>query len=414
MFFETIRMALESLRTNKLRSALTLLGMVIGVFSVIASVTAVQVIDDYFTDAFAGIGSTTFFVQKYPAINFGPTDESIRNRQDITYPQYEELLRRARLPASLGPDETFEWATKVSYTGPNGTIETAPNLQLRGVNEEWAINNGYDLDDGRFLSSDDIRYGRPVIVISRPVADELFEFEQPIGKMIAVQGQRFQIVGLLAEKGAILGDNQDNRLLAPITTLFDAFGGLTTRNISIDVRAPSVQMLYATIDEVVGHMRAIRRVPPQNENDFEVVTNDALSGPFESFTNGLTLGGVFIGMIALLAAGIGVMNIMLVSVTERTREIGIRKSLGAKRGTILTQFLLEAVFLCQIGGLVGIGLGVLGGNAMSLLGESLTPTFPWMWAFIAVLGVTIVALAFGVFPAYKAARLNPIEALRYE
>ncbi|MEO1479484.1 MAG: FtsX-like permease family protein, partial [Bacteroidota bacterium] len=241
-----------------------------------------------------------------------------------------------------------------------------------------------------------------------------FEFEKPIGNMIAVQGQRFQIVGLLAEKGAILGDNQDNRLLAPITTLFDAFGGLTTRNISIDVRAPSVQMLDATIDEVVGHMRAIRRVPPQNENDFEVITNDALSGPFESFTNGLTLGGVFIGMIALLAAGIGVMNIMLVSVTERTREIGIRKSLGAKRGTILTQFLLEAVFLCQIGGLVGIGLGVLGGNAMSLLGESLTPTFPWMWAFIAVLGVTVVALAFGVFPAYKAARLNPIEALRYE
>lgn len=407
-------MALESLRTNKLRSALTLLGMVIGVFSVIASVTAVQVIDDYFTDAFAGFGSTTFFLQKYPAINFGPTDASIRNRQDITYPQYEELLRRARLPAAVSPDETFEWATKVSYTGEQGTAETAPNLQLRGVNQEWAVNNGYDVVEGRFLTTDDVRYARPVIVISRPVAEELFVVEQPIGKMITVQGQRYQVIGILGEKGAVLGNNQDNRLLAPITTLFDTFGGITTRNIGIDVRAPSVQMLDATIDEVVGHMRAIRRVPPQNENDFEVVTNDALSGPFESFTSGLTLGGVAIGLIALLAAGIGVMNIMLVSVTERTREIGIRKSLGAKRGTILTQFLLEAVFLCQLGGLVGIGLGVLGGNAMSLLGDNLSPTFPWMWAFIAVVGVTAVALAFGVYPAYKAARLNPIEALRYE
>ncbi|MEM6782279.1 MAG: ABC transporter permease [Bacteroidota bacterium] len=414
MFFETIRMALESLRTNKLRSALTLLGMVIGVFSVIASVTAVQVIDDYFTDAFSSFGSTTFFVQKYPAINFGPTDASIRNRQDITYPQFEELQRRARLPAAVSPDETFEWATKASYTGPGGTVETSPNLQFRGVNEEWAINNGYDVEVGRFLTSDDVRYGRPVIVISRPVADELFTIEQPVGKMITIKGQRYQIVGLLAEKGAILGDNQDNRMLAPISTLFDVFGGVTTRNISIDVRAPSVQMLDATIDEVVGHMRAIRRVPPQNENDFEVITNDALSGPFESFTNGLTLGGVAIGLIALLAAGIGVMNIMLVSVTERTREIGIRKSLGAKRGAILSQFLLEAVFLCQIGGLVGIGLGVLGGNAASLLGENLSPAFPWLWACIAVLGVTGVALLFGVYPAYKAARLNPIEALRYE
>ena len=413
MFADTVRIALESLRSNALRSALTLLGMVVGVFSVIASVTAVEVIDDYFTDAFSSFGTTTFSIQKYPAINFGPMDPAIRSRKDITYPQFERLKARAELPVAVSASETFpDWWARVAVSYADR--ETAPKLQLTGVDEEWATNQGYDLAEGRFLSSDDVRYGRPVAVITEPVADELFPNETPLGKAVTVDGRRYQVVGVTEKKGAILGEDQDAFVLAPISALFETYGGEATRNISFAVRAASVAALDPTIDEVVGHLRAIRQTPPQNENDFEIVTNDALSGPFKAFTNNLAIGGGAIGLIALIAAGIGVMNIMLVSVTERTREIGIRKSLGATRRTILTQFLLEAVFLCQVGGVLGIALGVAGGNAMTLVGDGLAPSFPWLWAGIAVLGVTLVALVFGVYPAYKAATLRPVDALRAE
>ena len=409
MFLQYLLMAAETLRANKLRTALTLLGMVIGVFSVIASVTAVQVIDDYFTDAFAGIGATTFFVNKYPAFNFGPDDPSVRNRPNLTYEQFERLRERTRLPAAVSPSEYFT-TTEVQFDGQ----ETAPRIGLRGVDEAWALNNGYEVAEGRFLTANDVRYARPVIVLPQPIADELFIHESPLGKTVLVDGRRYQVVGLLEAKGSILGSSQDEFVAAPITTLFNVYGGMATRNISYDVRAPSMTALDATIDEVIGQLRAIRRVGPGESNNFEIVTNDALSGPFRTFTDYLTLGGLAIGLIALLAAGVGIMNIMLVSVTERTREIGIRKSLGATRRAILTQFLLEAVFLCQLGGLLGILLGVAGGNLVTVAIESLTPTFPWGWAFIGVAGVTVIAVVFGVYPAYKAARLDPIEALRYE
>ena len=409
MFLQYLLMAAETLRANKLRTALTLLGMVIGVFSVIASVTAVQVIDDYFTDAFAGIGATTFFVQKYPAFNMGPIDASIRNRPDLTYEQLEQLRRRVRLAAAVSPDEYFE-TTEIKY----GDQETPPKIALRGVDEEWALNNGYEVAEGRFLTANDVRYARPVIVLPQPIADELFIYESPLGKTVLADGRRYQVVGLLEAKGSILGESQDELVLAPITTLFNVYGGAAVRDIGFDVRATNMTTLDATIDEVIGQLRAIRRLGPGEPNNFEIVTNDALSGPFKTFTGFLTLGGLAIGLIALLAAGVGIMNIMLVSVTERTREIGIRKSLGATRRAILIQFLLEAVFLCQLGGLLGILLGVAGGNLVTVAIESLTPTFPWGWAFTGVAGVTLIAVVFGVYPAYKAARLDPIEALRYE
>ena len=249
-------------------------------------------------------------------------------------------------------------------------------------------------------------------MLGQPVVKRLFPYEQAVGKTVRIDGRRFQVIGTFAEKGAFLGEAPDNLAMAPITRLFDVYGE-PNRNISYDVRAPSAPMLQATIDEVTGHLRVIRKVRPQDENNFDVVTNDAIKGPMESFTATLTLGGAAIGLIALLAAGIGIMNIMLVSVTERTREIGIRKALGATRRDVLSQFLLEAVFLCQIGGLVGILLGVLGGNALAFAFD-LQATFPWAWALGGVVGVTVIALVFGVYPAYKAARLNPIEALRYE
>ena len=404
---ESLRMAWETLRGNKLRSFLTLLGMVIGVFSVIAAVTAVGVIDVYFTESFRGMGAHTFYISKYPGIQMGPDDPSIRNRPNLTYDDMLALRSRSRLASSISPDETFDF-TSIDY----GAESTDPNIQVRGVGADWAVNNGFEIAEGRFLTEDDIRYGRPVIVLGSIVAERLFQVEQALGKEVRIKGHRFRVVGVMAEKGSFLGDSNDDLVWAPVTRLFSIYGD-PNRNISYDVRAPSPELLAATIDEVTGILRSVRRVKPEEESNFEIVTNDALTGPFQAFTSVLTMGGAGIGLIALLAAGVGIMNIMLVSVTERTREIGIRKALGATRRAILLQFLVEAVFLCQIGGLVGILLGVMGGNLMALAFD-ISPAFPWAWALGGVFGVTVIALIFGVYPAYKAARLRPIEALRYE
>lgn len=405
---ESLRMAWETLRGNKLRSLLTLLGMVIGVFSVIAAVTAVQVIDVYFSESFRGMGANTFYVAKTGGgFQMGPDDPSLRNRPDLTYADMLELRERSRLARSISPDGWFG-QIKVQFGGE----ETDPNISLRGVGADWAENNGFEIEDGRFLTDDDLRYARPVIVLGADATTRLFAYEYPIGKEVRIDGRKYTVVGTMAAKGSFLGDSNDNLVWAPITRLFAIYGD-PDRNIAYDVRAPSPELLTPTIDEVTGLLRAIRRVRPEEDNNFAVTTNDALTGPLESFTGVLTAGGAGIGLIALLAAGVGIMNIMLVSVTERTREIGIRKALGATRRAILVQFLIEAVFLCQIGGLFGILLGVLGGNVMAFAFD-ITPTFPWGWAIGGVFGVTVIAIVFGVYPAYKAARLRPIEALRYE
>ena len=400
-------MAWETLLGHKLRSFLTLLGMIIGVFSVIAAVTAVDVIDLYFTESFRGMSANSFYVAKYPNFQMGPTDESIRNRPNLTYEDLLELRSRSRLAVSVSPDGTFS-QTKVVY----GSEETNPNIQLRGVGTDWAVNNGFDVEEGRFLTEDDVRYGRPVIVLGSIIAERLFDNVQAIGKDVRVDGHRYRVIGVMEEKGNFLGEQQDNIVWAPITRLFSIYGD-ADRNIAYDVRAPSPELMTATIDEVTGLLRSIRGVRPEDENNFEINTNDAVTGAFASFTNILTMGGAGIGLIALLAAGVGIMNIMLVSVTERTREIGIRKAMGATRRAILLQFLVEAVFLCQLGGLFGILLGGLGGNLLAFFLD-ISPSFPWIWAFIGVFGVTAIAVVFGVYPAYKAARLRPIDALRYE
>lgn len=400
-------MAWGAISANKLRSFLTLLGMVIGVFSVIASVTAVSAIDSSFNTTIDFLGSSTFSIQKFPAVEFGPGDERIRNRKDITYDQVEQLKKRTSLPMSVSASSAFT-TTAVQFQNK----KTNPIVNLFGSDEFWAINNSYELGSGRFLTDNDLQYGRPVIVLGQSVVDKIFENQSPLGKDVVMDGSRYTVIGVFKPKGQSFGQSQDDIAVVPITRAFSVYGG-AERNLDIYIRARSVEVLAETTEEVIGQFRAIRRVDAKDENDFEIVTNDSVVSTFTGFTAYLTVGGAGIGFIALLAAGIGIMNIMLVSVTERTREIGIRKSIGAKKGDILRQFLYEAIFLCQIGGFLGILLGIFTGNILSIMWS--TPlVVPWSWAFGAVAGVTVIALIFGVYPAWKAASLNPIEALRYE
>ena len=401
---ETIRMALDALRANKLRSALTLVGVVIGVFAVIASVTAVDVIDLYFNESLQFYGSSTVSVERYQR---GRGDETYR--PPITYAQVRRLERMASADLAVSMTERFETTARVSFGGR----KTDPNIWIEGTDEDFLGNYGYAIKVGRPISAQDVNNARPVAMIGAPVAEELFPNQSPLGKTVEVGRARLEVIGVLEEKGGFLGFDYDTRVYAPITHLMTLYGNNGRSIGSVTVGASGTGQIDAVRDELVSHLRVIRQVEPGKPNNFELSTNDTIQSSFETFTSMLTLGGAAIGFISLLAAGIGIMNIMLVSVTERTREIGVRKAVGAKRRDILRQFLLEAIVLCQLGGLVGIALGGLAGNIVALQFD-ISPAFPWGWALGAVLGMTVVAVIFGLYPAYTAARLDPIDSLRYE
>lgn len=401
---EAFQMAWNALKANKLRAALTLMGMTIGVFAVIASVTAVKVIDVYFEESIQLLGTSTFTLSRYPTVRIGNND--FEERPSITYAEVQRLERSVELPVS--PREWFDTGA-VRYQ----ERETEPGVTLNGTNEHFLANFGYELSEGRGFTGSDVQYARPVAVITPDIAEELFPNESPVGKEVRYKGQRFEVIGVLESKGSFLGQSFDQNLFAPITRLMGVYGQ-PGRDIGlVSVQAPSVARLPDAMDEVIGRMRVIRGVAPGEDNNFELSTNESMQRTFQAFTGTLTTIGAGIGMVALLAAGIGIMNIMLVSVTERTREIGVRKAVGARRRDVMRQFLLEAVFLCQVGGLTGIVAGALFGNLLAWYFD-ISAAFPVGWAIAAVLGVTGIALFFGGYPAWKAARLDPIESLRYE
>ena len=403
---DIIASAWTSLRTNKMRTMLTLLGMVIGVFAIIVSVTAVKVIDVYFEEKMSFLGTSTFTISRYE--NFTVGDRDFRYRPRITMEQIDRLKRSLDEYLVVSAIEDFDMDA-VRYAAR----ETEPDVYILGTDENFVGNFSYTIEYGRNFTPEDIQYGRKVVILGASVAEELFASENPLAKVVEFGGARYQVIGVLEPKGNFLGFNMDNRVFAPMRTLFLRYGGANRNISSTSVRTPGPQFLTASMEEVVGRLRTIRKVPPGEDNDFVVETNDSMRAIFDQFTTVLTQAGAAIGLISLLAAGIGIMNIMLVSVTERTREIGIRKALGARRRDIMRQFILEAIFLCQIGGGAGFLLGVLAGNGTALY-FNISATIPWVWAGVTVAIVACVALVFGGYPALKAARLNPIDSLRYE
>lgn len=407
-YIEVFRMALSSLMANKLRSFLTMVAIIVGVFAVIGASTAVAVLDTYFKDTLNILGGNVITVQKFPAVRMGGDFDEIRKRKNITFEQFEAVRDRANMARSVSPIVTFA-VNKVVFNDK----ETDPNVPLRGSNEFYLANNASAIAEGRDFTTEDVTYARSVAVIGEDVRKSLFQNENPIGKKIRMEGQAYTIIGLMEPRGSIFGQSQDRIVLVPYTRLLQLYGGADLRSIGIQVQAPDMTRITATMDELIGIMRSVRKVEPGKDNDFEVVTNNSISSVFDSFTGVLNIFGIVVGGIALLGAGIGVMNIMLVSVTERTREIGIRKSVGATKKAIRQQFIIEAIFICQLGGIIGIILGMLGGNLLALVMEAKV-VVPWMSALMGLVMMTLIGLVFGVYPAVKAASLDPIESLRYE
>lgn len=404
---EVFRQSIESIRANKLRSSLTLLAISVGVFAIISANTAVLVLDTYFKNTLSLMGGDVITVTKFPAIQMGPTDwDRFRNRQDLTIAQMEQLQEMVEISGGIGPNRTYR-VTRVTF----GEEETEPNISIIGGNEHYLMNNAYAIESGRNFLPEDMDYSRAVAIIGSDVATALFEGVDPIAKTVRIEGRPYTIIGVTEEKGNVFGQTLDRFVVIPYSNLAGIYG--RNQNIGIQVRAGSVERVAATIDELTGILRAIRKVDPASENDFEIATNESLGGAFDQFTGVLYMIGFVVGGIVLLGAGIGVMNIMLVSVTERTREIGVRKAVGATKAAITSQFLMESIAICQIGGVIGIAAGIGLGNLAALWLES-TVVIPWGSAVGAVIGMTLTGVLFGVYPAWKASQLDPIESLRYE
>ncbi len=406
---ESFAMALGAISAHKLRSALTLLGVLIGVFSIIVVMTAMRVLKNNIESELSSLGSHTFKVQKWPELKFeGPGGwEKYRRRQNLTMAHGRRLAEKAALAVSVGMETSF-WAGEVE-TRFN---KSAPTVTLLGETPGSFPAHNWILAEGRPLFDTDVDSSRDVCVLGAGLAKTIFPNVPPLGEKVKFDGINYTVIGVLESKGGSLGGNQDNFAVIPISTGLNRYGRFW-RSLTLLVQARDQESFDDTVDQVRGILRTLRKVPPGKDDDFEILSNDSIVSQFNALTLAVRMGVAVVSSIALLAAGIGIMNIMLVSVTERTREIGIRRAIGAKKRNIMTQFIMEAVVLCEIGGAAGVVCGILGGNATAYF-LKLPPVVPVDWIVIGLAICSFVGIVFGTYPAWKAANLDPIESLRYE
>lgn len=408
-FSQVITMSFESLKTNRLRTLLTVLGVVVGIFSIIVIMTIITMLQSSIENGVSQLNKNTFQIQKWPAMQSGGpgSRDRFRNRRDITLEEYNRLRVLLTQAKYIGAEQ-WQFGKVVKY----GNKETNPNIQVAGVTTEALHTNNWIVEFGRDIRETDVEYSNDVCLLGQELVEKLFTGVNAVGRIIRVDGKPLQVIGVLEKQPQLFGQSRDNYIVMPITT-FQSMYGKRSRSINITVMSYSKDDYDATIEAAIGYMRTIRKVEAGKENDFDIFSNESLIGQINDITNGVKIGALVVSIIALLAAGVGIMNIMLVSVTERTREIGVRKAIGAKKSNILAQFLIEAVTLCIIGGLIGILFGVGIGNLAGGLINAQT-AIPYDWVIIGLSLCIFVGVLFGTYPAYKAANLDPIEALRYE
>jgi putative ABC transport system permease protein len=404
---QLLSISFQSILNNKLRTTLTILGVVVGIFSIIVIMTIITMLQNSIEDGLAMLNKNTFQIQKFDAIQTGHRDRNQRNRKNITIEEayrLKELLKSAKYVGA----EQWQGGKVVKY----GNRETNPNLHVGGQTLDAMRTNDFNVELGRDFREDDIKNSTDVCILGTEVVDKIFPNMNGIGQIVRVDNRPLRVIGYMEKQPEMFGESHDNYVLVPITT-WQSMYGKYGRSVNIMVTAPSKESYDDVIEAAIGHFRKIRKVAPGEPDDFSIFSNESLITQVNDITGPIKIGALAVSLVALIAAGIGIMNIMLVSVTERTREIGIRKAVGAKKSIILLQFLVEAVVLCIVGGLVGIIIGVTIGN---FAGSFLSAEFaiPLDWVVIGISMCIIVGIIFGTYPAFKAANLDPIEALRYE
>ena len=411
---DALAMSFQAILGNKLRAVLTLVGIVAGIASIIAVMTAVSIIQSTMEAEMSVLGAQVFQVQKWPAGGFSSQEE---RRKAMRFPpltvEHANLIREQVDTVDLVGAELWDFGHTASYRGDS----TNDNVTLCGGTPEYPANNTHYVGLGRNISPVDIKAGTQVAVIGYAIGQKLFPFTDPVGKTIRVDGRKFRVIGVFDQKKSAFGGGFDQYLLMPISTYLKLYGlrgrdGFT-RSVNITVRAKTPELAADAQEQVRQLLRRERGLKANEEDNFHFFSSQSLITQFNTMSRGVKLAAFVIGIIALVVAGIGIMNIMLVSVTERTKEIGIRKSLGARPRYILSQFLLEAVILCNVGGVIGVALGFGLGNVITLFTD-FASVVPLQWAVYGLLFCSAVGIGFGLLPAVRAARLDPVDALGYE
>ena len=410
LFWENVRIALDSIKSQLLRTILTIVIIGIGIWALVGILSAVKALETTISGNFASMGANTFNIQQYEfTVQTNNSGEREKINPIISYNNVREFLDKYEFPSTK---------TSLSFQGTSvaevryGSEKTDPEVQVYGVNENYLENTGTDIDKGRNFTIFDIENNNKVCLIGADFLKNLFQNDDPINKTISIRGAKFKIIGVLESKGSTFGNNQDLKVLIPVQV---ARGIYTAPNINynISIKVDDKQMMEAAQDEAIITFRNIRRLNPVEVNNFGIERSDDLINRIASITQYLEIAAWIISIITILGSSIALMNIMLVSVTERTREIGVRKALGAKRSTISTQFLMETIVIGQFGSVLGIILGVLTGFGFAKAFK-FDFTLPWAAIIWATIITFIVAVIAGSYPASKAAGLDPIESLRYE
>ena len=401
---------------TKLRTALTLMGITVGVSSIIAIMTVLATFEKQTEMLVSDMKTNIFYITKDNPIDiqFGPSVGRKGRIPRITWDEYEQLKRTLTLTTNMAATTTEEPSDRTISVGKEEL--TSRVASFWGSDGDVLSVSKYDILDGRNIQDIDVENSRRVAIVGYYIKEQLFPYSNPVGQSIEIDNIPFEIIALTEPKGELLGQNMDSMIGIPISTFLKYFGtkGWGGRpDLQLILEAESMDSLADATDEAIGVFRAIRKIPPGDPNNFYIATNDQLMDTFGSFTSSLS---IFVGLIAgisLLVAGIGIANIMLVSLTERIKEIGIRKALGARRIDIFLQFLIEAILISLLGGVVGIILGLSFGSIVAIFLQQ-EPVIPFDWVFYSLQICASMGIIFGLYPAIRASRLNPIDSMRYD
>ena len=407
---ENIKIALESVKSHLLRSVLTVLIIAVGITALVGILTAIDAIKQSINSNFTNMGANTFTIRNKEAnIHIGKSGKKPKKFRAISFDEAMRFKETFSANSITSVSALATWSATIKYA----SNKSNPNVTVFGGDEHYLVTSGYDLKQGRNFSPQELQYGGHVVIIGKSLVDLLFtKNEDPLEKLITIGNGKYKVIAVLKEKGSSMGFGGDKNCIIPLSNLRQYFARPDLSYV-INVLASSTQMLQATAGEATGSFRIIRKVPLEEEDNFEIIKSDNLANILIENIKFVTLAATIIGFITLLGAAIGLMNIMLVSVSERTREIGIRKATGANQQTIKKQFLIEAIVICQLGGILGILFGILIGNITShFIGGGFI--VPWAWILTGVLLCFLTGLASGIYPANKAAKLDPIDALRAE
>jgi putative ABC transport system permease protein len=404
-FFESAGIALQAIWANKLRSFLTVLGNIVAVTSIIAVVSLIQGMNAYVTNAIVtDVGADNFTIQRNPVVRTAADEERVRSNPPITREDAEAVREFGDHILAVATQGNSR--TRITYKN-----QTLNSVQIQGVSREYIYFSTFDAERGRAISPAEVDRHRPVTILGYDTAEQLFGAADPIDKLIRIGNMQFRVVGVSEKKGSVFGQSQDEFAVVPIGVFQKMFGSRMSLQILVKPRSPEV--VQAAMDDATVAMRIERRLRPNEPDNFGMFSSDSLLNLYHTATNGIF--AVLLGVVALslVVGGIVIMNIMLMVVSERTREIGLRKALGAKRRDIIWQILTESVTLSTFGGLVGVGLGFL--LALAISSATPLPAAVQFWSVLIGIGITaMVGLFFGMYPAMRAASLDPIEALRRE